>query len=140
MEKLRSLRKKITSSEKNLIRRYLIWCYKTTKEDLDRVDRKFTQLAVDCRMLSVLLKKKVGASKIDGFKSYIAQKEKNAFKLKYADENHKSLNADYQYLQVRLEAIEESIIFFLGKKALGAIKSLYEQEMTRRILEAREHT
>lgn len=49
---------KISYSQENLIRSYLIWCYKTTKEDLDRIDRYFTQVLVDRRLLDILLKGK----------------------------------------------------------------------------------
>jgi len=37
-------------------------------------------------------------------------------------------------------AIEKTIKYFLGDKELEKINHLYEQEMTKRILEAREHT
>ena len=140
MKKTRFLKKKMTPAEKNLIRRYLLWCYKTTKEGLDRIDRKFTQLAVDYRLLETLLKKRAPSGKMEAFRKYIAQKEKEAGKLKYEDNAKGRLTADYQYLQCRLEAVEESIVFFLGKQELGTVESLYEKEMTRRILEAREHT
>jgi len=40
--------------EKNLLRRYLIWCYKTTKEELDKVDRYFTQDVADAYILKCL--------------------------------------------------------------------------------------
>jgi len=42
--------------QKNLIRSYLVWCYKTTKEDLDKIDRYFTQNHVDNFILSRLKK------------------------------------------------------------------------------------
>ena len=32
---------------RNLKKRYLIWLYKTTKEALDRIERKFTQADID---------------------------------------------------------------------------------------------
>ena len=37
----------LTQKERNLIKRYLVWCYKTTKEELDKIDRYFTQLIAD---------------------------------------------------------------------------------------------
>lgn len=41
---------------KKLKTRYLVWLYKTTKERLDRIDRKFTQLEVDRFILRELEK------------------------------------------------------------------------------------
>jgi len=43
---------------KTLTKRYLLWCYKTTKEQLDWIDRKFTQIQVDRYTLKCLLKSK----------------------------------------------------------------------------------
>jgi len=54
---------KLKSNERNLIRRYLIWCYKATKEDLDKVDRKFTQLRVDYYVSDQLTKGKSARGK-----------------------------------------------------------------------------
>jgi len=135
-----------SSDKKSLTRRYLIWCYKTTKEELDKIDRKFTQLEVDDFMLDVLQAsipsenaktKKEYLKKIDEFKVYIKNKEGRA---KIDPVSKKiDLDADYLYLKNRLKAIEKSIEKFFGKKEVGIVKDLYEQEMTRRILEAREH-
>lgn len=36
-----------TQSHKDLIRRYLLWAFKTTKESFERIERKTTQLMVD---------------------------------------------------------------------------------------------
>ena len=140
--------KLVTAKEENLIRRYLIWCYKTTKEELDRIDRKFTQLTADYRILDELLKSrnriknvdKAGyASHVDHFKDYIAQKEKDAWELKFSDKDKKELKGEYVYLINRLQSVEKTIVYFLGKGELNAVQSLYENEMTRRILESREH-
>ncbi len=134
----------MTLSQKNLIRRYLIWCYKTTKEELDRIDRYFTQSLVDGRLLELLSKNKqknaAYQKKIADFKVYMDVKEKNALEKKYLDLKNKTLQPQYCYLQNRLNAIEQVIVEFLGKKELKLIQALYENEMTRRILEAREHT
>lgn len=139
---------KITVDEKKLIRRYLIWCYKTTKEEFERIERKFTQLKVDTCVLNLLSRsrglagKKKGHSylkKIDEFKRYIENKEKSAFAQKFFDKKKKELQPDYWYLQSRLEALEQTICDSLGKAELKKIRALYEEEMTRRILEAREH-
>lgn len=138
----------IQKKEKNLIRRYLVWCYKMTKEELDRIDRKFTQLEVDRVVLKELVQgvrfsregKNEYLKKIDEFKKYIAKKEQDANKEKYISVEKKQVQPNYFYLTKRLEAIKKSIIFFLGSKELKKIECSYEGEMTRRILESREHT
>ena len=132
----------MTSEEKKLTRRYLIWCYKTTKEASDRVDRKFTQLFVDKELLNQLQNSKdkvLIAKKIDEFKVYMADKKRSALSEKFSNNDHTQLQADYLYLKNRLAGVEKAISFFLSKKSLIEIKSLYEKEMTRRILESREH-
>ena len=132
---------RLSSQEKALIRRYLVWCYKTTKEELDRVDRKFTQLKTDGHIFKKLKSIKVslppdGRKEYDRlcgeFMEYIRNKEKSAEGTNSA--------AGYLYLKNRLAAVESAIAFFLGKRELAIIASLYEEEMTRRILEAREHS
>ena len=139
---------KSNGNQTRLIRRYLLWCYKTTKEDLDLIDRKFTQLKVDYYILNQLFK---GLNKsrvksindqtaISDFKKYITQKEKEAYSLKFLNKDKQALHPQYLYLRNRLEAVEASIKYFLGKRELKEIQSLYEQEMIKRILEAREHT
>ena len=45
----------------NLKKRYLIWLYKETKEALDRVDRKFTQIEIDKFILEELQKATYGS-------------------------------------------------------------------------------
>ena len=139
---------KMTREEIALIRRYLVWCYKTTKEELDRIDRKFTQLMVDRFMLQKLMSAPVPLPKdrrgqyqkiADDFKEYVSHKERDAASLKFTIGKKKVLTPHYVYLKNRLSAIEKAILHFLGKKELGFIKSLYENEMTKRILEAREH-
>ncbi|MDP8266471.1 MAG: hypothetical protein P9M07_05935 [Candidatus Aceula meridiana] len=135
--------------QKDLTRRYLIWCYKTTKEDLDWIDRKFTQLECDSNILKELTiavksvapqEKKAYLKKIDEFKAYMASKQERGIKEKFLSLSKKELQPQYVYLQNRLKAIEKTISSFLSPKDLKTIRSLYEQEMTRRILEAREHT
>lgn len=142
-------KKGFTENETNLIRRYLMWCYKTTKEELDKVDRYFTQIKVDDFVWRQLRESKnyksVSGNKsyqdlVDQFQAYMHNKEDNALKKKFQDGQGGLLTSDYQYLQHRFTAIEEAIHHFLGDKELKEIGRLYEQEMTRRILGAREHT
>jgi len=136
------LKIKLTPNQKRLIRRYLIWCYKTTKEELDRIDRYFTQLKADQFFLNELEKKSGNTeymSKVNDFRKYMSVKEEKVLKQKFTNVKKNILNSDYQYLESRFQAVEKAIIYFLGKKELKAVTDLYEQEMTRRILEAREH-
>ncbi len=138
-----------THQEKRLIRRYLLWCYKTTKEALEKIDRKFTQLQVDHYIWDHLTKdrkfKPVQANEeyrafTNAFKKYIEDKERQAYLNKFADKDHRQLKAEYHYLKNRLSCIEEAAVYFLGKAGMKRIEMLYEEEMIRRIIESREHT
>jgi hypothetical protein len=142
-------KKPLTQKEKDLIRRYLVWCYKTTKEELDKIERYFTQLKADGFVLQVLRKTKEyrssGGNKeyrdmVDQFQVYMDKKEANVLKKKFTDSRRQALNPDYQYLKNRFVAIEGAIRHFLGAGELKKMNHLYEQEMTGRILQAREHT
>jgi hypothetical protein len=139
----------MNQNQKDLTRRYLIWCYKTTKEDLDRIDRYFTQYDVDQQLLKTLKgTKEFKSSSSDGqykelveqFEKYLHEKKAKAQEKKFAHPSKVQLTHDYLYLRNRLESIEKAVVHFLGKKELKSIRLLYEGEMTRRILEAREHT
>lgn len=137
-------KQKFTPYERKLIRRYLTWCYKTTKESFERIERKFTQLSVDDFIADELksLKGAVGndlASHIKEFEEYMNKKEMSALAEKFADPKQGTFNKEYLYLKTRLAAIEKAICYFLGKKELSAISKLYEEEMTKRILQAREY-
>ena len=113
-----------------------MWCYKSTKEELDRIDRKFTQLAVDDFILGRLSAKsgderKILEKAIAEFKDYIAKKEESAAAEKSTPK--------HAYLKDRLSAVEDAVKHFLGAQELAKIIALYEEEMTGRILQAREH-
>ena len=137
-----------TNNDKNLIRRYLIWCYKTTKEDLDRIDRYFTQNIVDDFILESLVKTKEYQFSSDedyknlirNFEQYKIEKFRKAEERKFLDEKKNILKPHYIYLQNRLHSIEKAAIHFLGQDDWMKIVELYESEMTQRILTAREHT
>lgn len=123
---------------KNLKKRYLIWLYKTTKEPLDRIERKFTQLDIDRFILRELKradKEQRLAKFIAKFEEYIQNKEKEGLNLKY---DAKQLKTDYQFLVLKLKAIENAIVKELGKDALIEIKALYERKMIERIMQERQ--
>lgn len=123
----------------NLKKRYLIWLYKTTKEALDKIERKFTQLEVDrfiLKELKNLDRDKKAKNFIQEFADYMANKEEEALSLKF---KNKALKPDYYFLALKLRAIGKAIVKVLGKNALREIKALYEKEMTQRILKSTEH-
>lgn len=123
---------------KNLKKRYLIWFYKATKEALDKIERKFTQLDIDRLILKELKardREKRAEKLIAEFQAYILSKEMDGIGLKYEG---RQLKPEYYFLGLKLRAIEKAIVKELGKKALEEIKALYEKEMTERILKSRE--
>jgi hypothetical protein len=137
----------LTKNERDLTRRYLVWCYKTAKEELDKIDRYFTQLTVDKYILMQLKEvreyKKVNEHdhfrRVEEFRVYMEKKRINALKKKFLDGKKGKVTPEYQYLFNRFVAIQKAVTVFLGKKELAVICSLYEKEMTQRILQTREH-
>jgi len=124
--------------KKNLKKRYLVWLYKITKESLDRIERKFTQLQIDRFILKELIKEdklKKAQKFIEEFKLYVTNKEKDGSSLKYEGDK---LNPDYYFLTLKLKAVEKAVLKEFGSKTLKEIKSLYEKEMTGRILKSTE--
>lgn len=134
------------TNRNNLIRRYLLWCYKTTKESLDRIDRYYTQLDVDQFILEELNKRKKTKTDIGlkqlvlDFESYMDKKKVNVDEKKFLDVASRTLSPEYEYLRLRFSAIEKAINHFLGSKELARVRQLYEEEMSQRILSSRENT
>lgn len=123
---------------KSLKKRYLVWFYKQARESLDKVDRKFTQLEVDQFILEELRRldtSHAAKNYIEEFKVYVQNKEKDGLGQKYEGKN---LKPEYNFLRLKLKAIEKAIEKEFGKKGLGEIKELYEKEMIKRILEERQ--
>jgi tRNA U38,U39,U40 pseudouridine synthase TruA len=127
---------------RSLRKRYLFWLYKTTKDELDKIDRKFTQLAVDRALAAYLKKKARGFSRalkasLEPFcgewEEYILHKESDARKLKFAEDG--SLDAHYLFLRLKLQAIEQATQKYCGKKDLACFKGFYEEAAMKRILE-----
>lgn len=140
---------RLNPNQKNLIRRYLTWCYKTTKEEIDRIDRYFTQLMVDDFLIRRLCSVKEDRDRrdaslefkrlVDEFVAYRKQKEERVVTQKFTSRDRKEVNPGYLYLQKRLEGIEEAVKYFLGTKELILMVERYEEEMILRILQSREH-
>ncbi len=124
------------SDFKPLVRRYLVWAYKSTKEAHDRLERKTTQLMVDDYIWQALSKKpapkgperEAYTAKLGEFKQYIADKKARALPA-----------GEYRYLSDRLQAVEGAIKYFLGVGELRRIRAAYEKEFIRRIWESKEH-
>jgi len=124
---------------KALKKRYLTWFYKTARETLDKIERKFTQLEIDKLILKELKAKskdKKNDKFIAEFEAYILNKEMDGMELKFEG---KQLKPEYVFLELKVKAIEKAIVKELGIKALDEIRTLYEKEMTRRILASTEH-
>ncbi len=124
-----------------LIRRYLLWLYKTTKDELDRIDRKFTQLDVDrfisdhfFRILGRLNKKSRDALGpfFREWDAYIDTKEKDAEGLKYV--GPEELEAHYAFLHLKLQAVLLAARRFLGTKSVQEFQRLYEAKAIENIL------
>jgi hypothetical protein len=123
----------------NLKRRYLVWFYKATKEALDKIDRKFTQVEIDRFLIKELKKSpdfKAVKKRVLEFEAYVATKVRDGQALKF---KNGSLTPEYAFLELKLKAIEKAIKKEFGAKGLAEIKSLYEREMTERILRSIEH-
>lgn len=126
---------------RNMKKRYLVWLYKNTKEAFDRYERKFTQLDIDKSVLNEIEEELKRAylphekesiqGFINDFVKYISDKENSCAELRQAG---KKTNAEFLFLDMKLQAVEKAIIKELGKRALARIKEMYEKEMTRRIL------
>lgn len=129
-------------NKKSLHKRYLFWLYKTTKDELDKIDRKFTQLEIDKR-IEKILKRKAGAwgrqtkegilPFLKEWQEYIFTKESDAQKLKFSEDGH--INPGYLFLCLKLEAITDIIKTTLGKSGLLEFRRIYEEYAMKRISE-----
>ena len=131
---------------KNLKKRYFVWLYKTTKEEFDKYERKFTQTEIDKEILQEIENTLMGSylphekseleKMVNSFQEYIAAKEKACLELKYQGLR---TNPEFIFLDVKLNAIEKLIVKDFGRKGLAEIKALYEKEMNKRILRSTDH-
>lgn len=131
---------------KNLKKRYFIWLYKIAKETFDKYERKFTQIDIDNDILAEMENQLLGSylphekdalqQRIDDFQKYIETKDKACSELR---DSHKKINPDFIFSEIKLNAIEKIIQKELGRRGLEEIRSLYEKEMTQRILKSTEH-
>jgi len=127
--------------EKSLVKRYLFWLYKTTKDETDKIDRKFTQLDIDRRLQKILnievsllngsLRESI-APFLNDWKEYIFQKESDAQKLKFNEAGQ--LDAKYVFLHLKLKAIRHSIELLFGRRGFRQFRKLYEEAAMKGIL------
>ena len=132
--------------EKNLKKRYFIWLYKTAKETFDKYERKFTQVDIDQDILNEMEKELLGSylphekealqKHINDFQKYIEDKEGACSELR---DQGKKINPEFIFSEIKLNAVEKVITKELGRRGLEEIRSLYEKEMTTRILKSTEH-
>jgi|GEM_PF-244592 len=126
----------------SLLKRYLLWLYKMTKDECDKIDRKFTQLEID-RQIEKILEKSIDACdpalrqalalQLGEWKAYIVGKEADGERLKF--DSNGQLDPHYAFLCLKKEAVERLIVTQFGHKGLREIKDLYEEASRIRILE-----
>ncbi|MCX5714065.1 MAG: hypothetical protein NT033_04510 [Candidatus Omnitrophica bacterium] len=130
---------------KNLKKRYFVWLYKGAKDVFDKFERKFTQVDIDKDILTEMEKELLGAylphekdalqKYINDFQKYVENKEKACSEFR---NQGKKINPEFIFSEIKLDAVEKAIVRELGKKGLEEIRSLYEKEMTERILKSTE--
>ena len=114
----------LKEDKRSLHKRYLFWLYKTTKDELDKIDRKFTQLDIDRDIEKILSSKKGISEQLKEWKDYILAKEADALKLKFSSDG--SADPRYLFLSLKLEATELITKKMFGRKMLSEFKKLYE--------------
>ncbi|MDD5019429.1 MAG: hypothetical protein PHH75_04895 [Candidatus Omnitrophica bacterium] len=126
----------------SLYKRYLFWLYKTTRDECDRIERKFTQIAIDKEITRFLDKALAGseAGSLQGvdvfigeWRRYAAQKAADAPRMKWTDAG--ALKPEYAFLRLKLRAIEQAIAKYLGKKAIKDFRRLCEEAAMQGILQ-----
>jgi hypothetical protein len=128
--------------QRSLRKRYLFWLYKMTKDELDRIDRKFTQLSIDGDIQELLegWSLKMGQRArgnlqpfIKELEEYIFQKESDAQKLKFDETG--AVNSKYLFLHMKFEAICSITKSLFGTPVLKEFRRLYEEASLGRILD-----
>lgn len=140
--KVRSIAKLEKADLRMLSRRYLLWFYKATKDEVDKIERKFTQLEMD-REIEKLLEKEaklLGAATSQGvaphlkaWREYVFEKESEAQKLKFSDDGR--IQPEYLFLHLKLKAVERVTTARFGRKTLCEFKKICETAAVKRIAE-----
>lgn len=125
-----------------LHKRYLLWLYKTVKDELEKIDRKFTQMDIDRKIQAKLidacgLQDQKTRKELEPFlqewKEYIFSKESSAQKLKFTEEG--KVNPEYLFLRMKFEAVCEVTRALFGPEGLREFESLLEAVALERILQ-----
>jgi len=123
----------------SLHKRYLLWLYKTIKDELDKIERKFTQLDIDAE-IQKKLEAKIEDAPVEGlepfineWKEYVALKKTDAHKMKFDEKG--DMSPSYVFLRLKLDSVEEIVERRFGKKTLEQFKALYEEASIKRIME-----
>jgi hypothetical protein len=126
----------------SLHKRYLLWLYKMTRDELDKIERKFTQLDIDSEIEKKLAQRSGSFSAaarkglepfLSEWKEYVALKRKDAQKLKFNEAGE--VVASYLFLRLKLECVEAITARRFGARTLSGFKQLYEESSIRRIME-----
>ncbi len=131
----------------DLKKRYLIWLYKTTKEILDRINRKYTQIDIDKTMFQQIKRSAGGLpdlvnkdleKHLQDLSAYIDSKEKTLFKISFGNNTKEVTTSDYIFLNLKLKSIVSQIKKLKGVSFLKFIEDEYQKEMISRIFDEKE--
>lgn len=121
---------------KLLRERYLFWLYKTTKDELDKIDRKFTQIGIDKSIEAILrkntkslcsgLREDVGLM-VEEWRRYLQKKE--------SDVQGCDVAAKYIFLHMKLDTILKITRRIFGVSKVMTFKKLYHEAAMKRIIE-----
>ena len=122
-------------ASKSLEKRYLFWLYKTTRDELDRIDRKFTQLEIDRGMQKIFREHEGGAlaSFVEEWDRYIANKQAEAKKLKFDDKG--GVLPSYAFLRLKLEAVRGLTSKLFGARLVREFEEMVEAAAMENILQ-----
>lgn len=123
----------------SLYKRYLFWLYKNTREECDRIDRKFTQLDIDEEISSFLGSAFIGEKEMRQigpfvleWKDYISRKKADADKLKFSEDG--DVNPAYVFMRLKLKAVEASVLKHFGRRGMEEFRRLFEESSMQRIM------
>ena len=107
----------------------------TTYDELDKDRAQVLEMEKELLGSYLPHEKDALQRQIDDFEKYIENKEKDCSEFR---NQGKKINPEFIFSEMKLDAIEKTIVKELGRKGLEEIKSLYEKEMVERILKSTE--
>jgi hypothetical protein len=108
----------IRHSDKSLVKRYLFWLYKMTRDELDRIDRKFTQLEVDRGIQKIFREHEDGV-----LAPFIGEWDKGG------------VLSSYVFLRLKLEAVQSVASKRFGRRIVSEFEKIYEDAAMKNILQ-----